>query len=246
MEFKQGDIVWFPIRIGFKKEARFGMVNEVYHDGVDVTLFCTPNKMIINGTPIHDFIFPSKETKLPKGWTYNTQLVEIEYDRDEELCKVGMANPSNKDILSLIDKGLLIPREKEPYYYGYPEAVVDKGTYHIKWNYSETHWFKQTASCFVTYKDCFETRDDVVAFIEAEYAEQRRIASLSDHDYNIEILHGLIDKWKSIYGIDDSIAVIILNKIETMSNFDNLEFRIAHGSVEFKEWNKKKWLSVSY
>lgn len=43
---------------------KFGVVEETWHDGVDINLLCSPNKTLINDEPTHEISFPTADEAL--------------------------------------------------------------------------------------------------------------------------------------------------------------------------------------
>lgn len=80
---------------------------------------------------IDDFVSEEKYKKLPKDWTYDTQLFEITTDKkvlDEfELFSYDIKNPN--DIKEAYNKGLLV--EKNKIFHGMIESEITKQGYRI-------------------------------------------------------------------------------------------------------------------
>lgn len=244
-DIKKDTLLWFVEKSYNEYVKCYGIVNEVWHDGVELDLLCFKNKEVINGTPIHSIAFPTKPVKLPKGWTYKTDLINKTYDYTEDELNFMHNKLSDDVIREGLKNGCIVRRCDEPYYYGHVVSDIDKGMYSLKWEYPTyaPRWQSQT-SIFIAWKDLFETKDAAEKYIADIVSENERIANLSDHDYNIEILDGLLQKCIAIYHMTKQECEKLKTEIISLSDFDDLEFRLCGGGIQFKNYNKKKWLMV--
>lgn len=238
-------VYWIGIGYMGKREVRYGLVNTIWHDGVGVDLLCLVNKDTINGIPIHEISFPTKPKKLPKGWSYDTDLVNrgSEWTDDEKEFIKAHSTVTPENIKLLMDKGYMVRRHDEPYYYGHIDTSIDKGEYVIKYCYDSSTAYKSSTSMFVQWNELYDSYDECIAAIKAIEAENKRISELSDYDYNVEIVDKKLDILKGL-GWDDESCEKVRNNLIDMKDFENFEFRISCGALQFKHWKNKRWMSV--
>lgn len=237
---EQGTIVYW-LTPYYKIE--FGVVEETWHDGVDINLLCPPNKTLINGEPIHNISFPTTYRKLPKGWSYDMKLFESSSEwtkEDNDFFIPLFNNPTNNNIELLIDKGWLVKR-KDEWLRGHVDVQIEKGEFRLVFKHRN-----EPQGAFKSFKDLYLTYDEALQTKEELFAEFQRVANLSDYEYNLEKLDQVAGIWAKLYSIPEDRLEKEKDMIKSLKNFDNLEFRIANEQLQFKEWNKKRWTGISY
>lgn len=80
--FPVGSVVYFLRykKRSSEKEIWFGTVLEHYASEIAIQLYDLRDTRMIEGVPVKNFKTPSKWKKLPKGWSWDTVLFEIECD----------------------------------------------------------------------------------------------------------------------------------------------------------------------
>lgn len=106
-DFEIGQIVFFVKN--FNKAIDWGVVEEIYGDGYGLALYEPVDDRMIEGIPIDEYNFNQKPRKLPKGWSWDTDLVHMTTNPD--IAKQKESEPYNYDpstLQHLIDIGLLV------------------------------------------------------------------------------------------------------------------------------------------
>lgn len=73
-ELKIGTVVFFVGGSIGKRRVDFGTIDFHYPGAVSLALYDVPRKRAIDGVPIDQMQFPTPFKKLPKNWTYDTEL----------------------------------------------------------------------------------------------------------------------------------------------------------------------------
>ena len=86
--FEIGQVAYYhkPLNVSIKNPVdvvRWGIVEEVYHDGYCLANYEPVDGRTINGVLFKDYNFNNeKRKKLPKGWTYSTKLINEGFDEN--------------------------------------------------------------------------------------------------------------------------------------------------------------------
>lgn len=152
----------------------------------------------INGIPFDEFKSETEWRKLPKGWTYNTQLFDVGLTLSWELYKKdceGLSFTNPEGILSLIDKGWWVPKKSG---HEVVEAEIKDKQYRIIKKYpcwestygqdkSTYTWLKE-GSFFFTYDEALQS---CVMKIQDHY-EALRQETLIDNEMSIQWVLGKV------------------------------------------------------
>lgn len=165
---KAGDIVYFTTydwRSG-KYGTNFGVAEEPLEDGTCyVDLVCFADYRYINGIHINDFLSETEWRKLPKDWTYDTELFTVE-DRTPDEVRERYAKTAVADVAAikaLIRDGCLILAKDR--FNGVVEAEIDR---HKGWRIVKHYpsWTVNYANQTKTYER-FQEKDLYPTFSEA-------------------------------------------------------------------------------
>ena len=212
------------------------------HVVVQLTL---PEIRLVNGIPFNDFKSEMETKKLPKGWTYNTQLFTITHDEEkkaainEVLKNASIYNVS--DLQWAYDNGYLIERQDvEPVI----EAEIDHGYYRIVKKYPA--WTQVYGGHNNRYPDrVFETFEKAVNFKDVQDAINRRKAFECTITVAYENLDWVLDRYESEHGgmnIEN-----IRQRILSMPKFWEYMFRYYKGEILIAKRHDKedKWIVVA-
>lgn len=232
-------IYWLDYSV-YGYSIEYGIVFDHWSDKVAVDRLVFRNRTTIDGVDIHDVHFPTKPKKLPKNWSYDMRMYESGLNLTEQEEEVRHLEFTTENIQKLYDDGFLIPASAEPYWHGHIETVVEKGEWYLRYVYDS----QKSATLLKDWNEIFLTKEAVQERINEINAENNRVANLSDYDYNVERLDKLLDKCKGIYHMSDDEADKIRTKIMSLDDFEDLEFRLISGGIQFKNWKKKRWIGV--
>ena len=240
--FNTGDIVYWCYHnhsIG-KYNVKFGMVDEQFSDVVCIDLLEVFERRCINDIPIDKFE-DDKYHKLPKGWTYNTELYQLTYVVPDKYkgYKVDITSPES--IKQAYTDGFLV--KSDTIFHGDIDTDITKQGYKIVKKYPyymncETHTSIRSDKVFFTYAEAKKEAD-------ANNAEIIRIANLSDYDWSVEQIDNTLNMWQKICGATDEEKQKYRDWILKLKNIENVEVRDSCGNIEWKYCDKKKWHGIT-
>lgn len=194
-------------------------------------------------TPFAEFKNDTEYRKLPKGWTYDTKLYDIEYDNSdaETINKILSLKGVDKQVRTAYDCGILVKKTLTDY--EGIDATVDKDGY--KLSRKLQMWVQHRTGGTYRYDELFATFDEAQEALDAYKAEQTRIANLSDREWVLEDVHKTVNRHKNIYHESDEYYEKVLDFFENRcDNIEDVEIRIYGGVIQWKYYNRKKWNSL--
>lgn len=239
--FNNGDIVyWCTHNREGKYVIKYGMVDEQFSDAVCIDFLSLRENRLVDGVPINDFISESRERKLPKGWTWNTELFHITYeDKPEEEKQFLKSNKiSDPDaVKTAYQKGYLVKDETK--FWGHIETEISKDGFRVvkKYPYYEHH----SNHTSIRPDKVYFTYEEAKKEYEAYYTELKRQSELSDLEWSIEQIDKTLDRWKGLSSATDREAQNYREWLLGMKRVEDLEVRISGGCLQWKYWDKKKW-----
>lgn len=246
--FEKGEIVYWCHQRGYEYSVHYGMVDEQYHNCVYVD-YLEPRERrrvysdYINGVSINEFQTEERFHKLPKGWTYNTELYQIKHDEftdEEKNFMFDITNPDN--IKEAYNKGFLVERSK--IFLGQIETEITKEGWHLAVRYPFSITKKpenQTILCHKLYRTYKEAKKEVDENIE-EFIRQ---SNLTDYEWSVEQIDKNLLRWKNIYGKTDDEVQQYRKWILAQDDVEDIETKIFDGRIQWKIWNKhKKWHDI--
>ncbi len=224
------------------------MVDEQFSDAVCVDFLERKENRYIDGVPIDEFRKHEngqKYKKLPKGWSYDTKLYDLEY-RDnpeeaklfDELC-ARIDKPES--LKKAFDLGLLVKSDTK--FHGRIETDITKEGYKVitkypMWQHYTTHTSIRTDKVYFTYQ---EAKDEV----DANIAELKRQAALSDYDWSVEQIDKTLGFWQHLSGATDGEKNAYRDWILAMENVEDIEVRISGGNIQWKYEKNKRWNNIT-
>lgn len=242
--FKHGDIVYWCNKSGNEYSVKYGRVDEQFSDAVCIDLLEPKEMRYIDGVHIDEFKEYQKYRKLPKGWTYNTKLFDLEWKPDpedeklfEELC-VRIDDP--KSIKKAYEAGLLVKSDK--IFHGNIETDITKEGFRVikkypMWQHHLTHVSVRPDKVYFTYQ---EAQTEVEEYL----SEFRRQATLSDYEWAVEEIDRTLNHWKRFHDTDDEEVSAYREWLLSMKNVEEIETRISLGNIQWKYEKNKKWNNI--
>ncbi len=245
--FPQGSVVYYIDTKNGTQSICFGLAHEYFHDALYIKLLHRKDNRLINGIPYNEFKTSTKKKKLPKGWTYDTDLFEQFYDGSyyEEFCKIKINDPES--ILNAYNKGYLI--DAKEYDASWIKPVIEQDGYYLTREYPSVYNYPERRVkpyIFVPYHKVYHTYEEAQKVIDDWKAEQQRRAAQTDYEWNAENLDYELNRFQCMYNKSDEDIQQIKDFILALPDFENLEFRISGKVFQFKNYNKKKWKSAEF
>lgn len=246
-KFPQGSVVYYVDTINGKKLVSFGLANQYFHDALYIKLLHKRDIRLINNIPYNNFKTPTRKQKLPKGWSYTTDLFKQTRDNsyDEEFRKIKINDPES--VLNAYNKGYLIDSEK--YDDSYIISVIERDGYYLTREhpsvYNNPH-LRVKSHIFMPYHKVYHTYEEAQKIIDDWKAEQQRRAMQTDYEWNAENLDYMLNRFQHMYNKSDEDIQQIRDFILALPDFEDLDFRVFDNVFQFKNCNKKKWKNADF
>jgi hypothetical protein len=227
-----------------KPIIKFGIVEEHYASEIALKLYEIVDTRTINGTPIKDLKTPSKWYKLPKGWSYDTELIKYGSNFIERFpdyynnCKsVSINNPDS--ILTAIDDGVLVPTDENDHCN--IETEITKEGWRIVRNYHSypNTWTPSWISLY--FHDAYSTYEEAKAVVDAKEAEFKRQSELSDYDWSVEQIDKSLNKALRFGYINEEKRDELRKRLLSLQDVEDIETRVSNVGVEWKYCKNKRW-----
>ena len=250
-KFPIGSVVYWE---SSRDKIDWGIVTQHFSGEVQVQMYAFYDNRTINGIPVKQFETPTRWQKLPKKWSYNTQLFEIGYDRYDyhsgfqQQYYMAITNP--KSIIKAIDDGLLVKVQENDNAGFEAEIDVHKG-WRIVRDY--THTLKHTQPYHtIRFSDVYGTYEEVRKVIDDRYAEWKRQSELSDYEWIVEQIDSILNRYQKAHGnryqkahgISDKEKQRYRNWFMELKDLEKIEVRLYDGEIQWKYPKHFRWNSV--
>jgi len=244
--FPVGSVVYFlkNFKHSSEKYIEFGTVIDHYPTEIAIQLYEPLDIRQINGIPVKEFQTPTEWKKLPKGWTWNTELFTVERAVPEKLKEYVSIQFNRKDpasILKAISDGALV-RVSENDHALFRSEIDSKHGWRIVREYSRD-WL--TDYWTLPFYNCYATWDEAQAELDAILAENKRQAELSDREWSIEQIDRTLDRWAYMYAVTPETKQQVRDRILALDRLDDVVIRMADGGIEWKYDEKRRWQRIA-
>ena len=246
-----GEILYFVRLSGHKYRPQdykvdWGVVEYEYHDGIQIVMYEPRTDFTIDGIPCREYQFTDHRTKLPKGWTYNTELFKVEYAPwPEELSRTRRNDKTS--LQAAIDKGFLIQRSQNIHWY--PQSDITKDGWKVIKATTDPYKVDESKIFYRCLPACklFETFEAAEQGRLATVAEITRQCDLSDHDFALVKITETINHWAWVHGIDKEGTYYkkLVGFFEDLDRLEDVDVRPSAGGIEWKYYDRKRWNTVT-
>jgi len=244
MNFQPGDVIYWVAHHKWSTDmyVDFGIVTEEFSDAVCADKLHIYDNRYINGIPYKDFPDVTPWQKLPKGWSYNTVLFDVERKPKEghDLLKnLQITNP--EDIKNALVNGFLVLLKD--YDQTVPHSEVSNK---LGWRIRKEHDNSTYVYPHVTLqKDkAFKTYEEARAVIDAQEAEWKRQSELTDEEWSVEQIDHDLQRWTKIYNKSPEEVQKVRDFLLGMDKVEDIETRVFGGDFQWKYWKNKKWRTI--
>jgi len=239
-ELKIGTVVFFVGGSIGKRTVDFGTIDFHYPGAVSLALYDVPRKRAIDGVPIEEIDFPTPFKKLPKNWTYNTELYKVTWlslppEVIEESKHLSMKKV--KDIKRAIEIGCLVDRRNIDYQN--IETNISKGEgwqivkRSVPYQNPLLNTSKQTWEVYQTYEEAEEAIAEETRQLQIE-------ANMSDEEWSIY----QIDRTLSKIPMPENIREKYRDFILSLDKIEDVVVRLSGGAIQWKYDKNKKWNNI--
>lgn len=239
--FNPGDIVYWCHRRGNEYSVHWGMVDEQFSDAVVIDYLVPRERRRVNGIPIDEFQSEQRYRKLPKGWTYNTELFELTWDDfipAEKEFKLDITDPNS--IKSAYNQGFLV--KDSTIFHGVIEADITKEGFRIVKKYP--YYMRHIDYVSIRPNKVYFTYEEAKKEVDENIAEFQRQASLSDYDWSVEQIDKTLARWKFLNDASPETVEKYRSWLIGMKDVEYIETRIFGGDLQWKYWKNKRWNNI--
>lgn len=244
MKFNSGDVVYWVGRrrhSPYEYYVDYGIVDEEFSDAVYVDRLHIRDNRYINDIPYKEFPSVTKWQKLPKGWTYNTELFEMEWRNNDWAVLNTLRIDNPEDIKKALELRILV--YLKDYDQTVPHAEIDKK---LGWRIRKEHDNSTYIYPHVTLQkdNAFKTYEEAKAVIDAQEAEWKRQSELTDEEWSIEQIDRDLQRWAKIYSKSPEEMQKARDFLLGMDKVEDIETRVFGEDFQWKYWKNKKWRTV--
>ena len=244
MKFQSGDVVYWVGRhkhSPYEYYVDYGIVDEEFSDAVCVDRLHIRDNRYINDVPYKEFPSVTKWQKLPKGWTYNTELFAMEWRNNDWAVLNTLRIDNPEDIKKALELGILV--YLKDYDQTVPRSEIDKK---LGWRIRKEHDDSFYVYPHVTLQkdNAFKTYVEAKAVIDAQEAEWKRQSELTDEEWSIEQIDHDLQCWAKIYSKFPEEMQKVRDFLLGMDKIEDIETRVFGGDFQWKYWKNKKWRSI--
>ena len=244
MKFQPGDVVYWVGRhkhSPYEYYVDYGIVDEEFSDAVCVDRLHIRDNRYINDVPYKEFPSVTKWQKLPKGWTYNTELFAMEWRNNDWAVLNTLRIDNPEDIKKALELGILV--YLKDYDQTVPRSEIDKK---LGWRIRKEHDDSFYVYPYVSLqKDkAFKTYAEAQAVIDAQEAEWKRQSELTDEEWSIEQINNDLQRWAKIYSKSPEEVQKVRDFLLGMDKVEDIETRVFDGDFQWKYWKNKKWRTI--
>lgn len=244
MKFQSGDVVYWVERrrrSPYEYYIDYGIVDEEFSDAVCAERLHIKDNRYINGIPYKDFPQYTHWEKLPKGWTYNTQLFEVEWRARDHVVSTVYRIDNPDDIKRALRDGIVV--YLKDYDQTVPHSEIDKK---LGWRIRKEHDNSTYIYPYVTLQkdNAFKTYAEAKAVIDAQEAEWKRQSELTDEEWSIEQIDHDLQRWAKIYSKSPEEMQRVRDFLLGMDKIEDIETRVFGEDFQWKYEKNKKWRTV--
>lgn len=229
-----GSVIWYLKNTCGRKEISFGTVDSYYTHEICIQLYDFCERRMIDGIPVEQIETPTRWKKLPKGWTYSTELFKL---TERPFPDVKFDLSDSDDIIKAIQQGILVTVQERDHCYF--EAILDKTNgWRIERKYKPYEYHCSYIS--LRYDEVYVTYADAKAALDEELAEFQRQSELSDYDWSLEQIDKELTRWALMYGISNEKKQQYREWLLELDNPEDVEVRTFGGKLQWKYSKNKK------
>lgn len=244
MKFQPGDVVYWVERCRhspYEYYVNYGIVDEEFSDVVCADRLHIRDNRYINDISYKEFPSVTKWQKLPKGWTYNTELFAMEWRNNDWPLLTALRIDNPEDIKTALEKGILV--YLKDYDQTVPHSEVDKK---LGWRIRKEHDNSSYVYPHISLQkdNAFKTYAEAKAIIDAQEAEWKRQSELTDEEWSIEQIDHDLQRWAKIYSKSPEEMQRVRDFLLGIDKIEDIETRVFDGDFQWKYWKNKKWRTV--
>lgn len=187
-----------------------------------------------------DFETPSKWSKLPKNWSYDTKLFDISFSPlPKEFKDYSIKKPD--DILKAYKKGFLVKISDNDHSEICTEIDENLG-WRIVRSYFNTKYKPDLIS--LEYHNVYKTYEEALGIVKSHELALKEQSEMSGYDWAVKEIDKNLNAWAVIYGISDKTKLKYREWLLRLDNVENVETRIYSKYIQWKYFDNKRWKNI--
>ena len=232
-----GAIAYYLKDRAHKPTVQFGEVIEHYPSCIVLQLYELKDRRMIGGIPIAEFPSTTRFQKLPKQWTWDTDLIHMEFaPHPEEAKAIRLCVPES--IREGISNGCLV-RVRDNDHCTLDTEITKDG-----WRIVKKYVGYVFDRISVPWHEVYPTYDEASESAAKIYEEILRQRSLTDEEWSVEQIDKTLDAWAFANGITDDEKSRVRENIMRLDNIADVEVRHIAGTIQWKYFKNKRWNNI--
>ena len=221
--WKPGDICYWCNRLNGLIVLGWGMIEGIYDGYAYVDYLVPRERRRVNGIPMDQFETETEYHPLPKKWSYDTEMFKLTWDPVPDMSGIKVEDPAT--IINAVRSGLLV--RKSEVFDGSIETEITgprgREVYRVvkKWPSGITRGFSPFGATVMLEK-LFRNCEEAKKKVEAEKAEEIRVANLSDEEANDEEY----PKYLS-WHFDEETVSLMMAALHRLPNYGDVEIKVT-------------------
>lgn len=226
--------------------VNFGLYNYTNDVGdVVLSLLRLNEYRTIDGVSVLDMKFPTEWQRLPKKWTYNTELFKLDWNRNFS-TKLKVYNIKNRHDLKVAIEEEYLTTLTDPLYRFESEVDRNTASWRIVKRYNSTAPLtvtRKSNEIFDSYEEAEKHRNNIIKELE-------RKCALSDEEWSIEEMEKTFNRYNKFYPNKSEYLSKARDIILKLEHIEDVAVRIFDGYIEYmydkNGYRKNGWYRIEY
>lgn len=245
--FPVDSVVYYVAKHGNYYTVEFGIVLEHYMDAVCLQkIELRENVTVISEfapAPVllKDFPDQTEWRKLPRGWHSTMELFQyssIDWTKEEKEFLTFKIDDLDA-ILRAYKAGVFVDVRDNPH--SVIHSVIEKQGYKLV-KYRQSTVPPDTVG--IDFWQCFSTYEEALKRVREYTDELKAQAEMTDLEWSIHEIDRDLDHWAALYHVSDENKARARAFLMNLKDLENIETRICNGSIQYKHWQKTRWMSI--
>lgn len=240
VDLRNGMVVYFVDDVVY-----LGVVDQPFYDlgYAYIDLLELADHRYINGVHINDFVSETEWKKLPKGWTYDTELFSVENripdEQFQKMKELSWTDPD--DVRTALDQGILVLAKEN--FHGAVDAEIDRNRgFRIRKYYP--HWtltYGKPNALYrrVSFSEIFRTYQEAKERIDYLKDKTERELKMTDDEWSWNEIQRTLGKTNGQY------RERCREFLEKLEDIWDVETKVVGGKVFWRRYeNRTEWTRI--
>lgn len=233
----------------------FGIVYEHYSDCVVLQKITFRDRRLVISeftkapVPFKDFPHQTEWRKLPKGWSWDTQLfrlISADMPPEEADFKIRLDDPAT--IIEAYNRGYLVNVRDVP-----PEhlhSIIERENGYKIVKERDDAWPQHYGNHIppdtvgIDFLQCFGMYEAAKAACDRAEGELQEQAEMSDLDWAIHLIDADLNRWQAMYSVSEENKQRARKLLMRLDNLENVETKVDGGYIWWRMFGLRRWRCV--